>query len=122
MSAGNARLALKVRPISLFDIDRRTRAFQAADRLRSALISDLGGEARVSTGERELAQRAAVLGAMTEHIEAQWLRGDAIDLADYLAAVNAHRRVLVTLGLERRARDVTPPSLREYLAGKAVNA
>jgi len=42
------------------------------------------------------------------------LVGEPIELGDYLTAVNCQRRVLQTLGLERRARDVSP-TLREYL-------
>jgi hypothetical protein len=34
-------------------------------------------------------------------------------------AANTQRRILATLGLERRARDVSPPPLREHLAMKA---
>ena len=104
-----------LKPLTLADIDRRTRAYQSADRLLCGLLSDLGGEANASVGQRELAQRAAVLGAMIEDTEARWLRGESITLADYLAAVNAHRRVLATIGLERRARDATP-TLDHYLA------
>jgi hypothetical protein len=37
-----------------------------------------------------------------------------VDVAEHLAAINAQRRVLATIGLERRARDVTP-SLDRYL-------
>ena len=109
----------KLRPLTLADIDRRTRAFQAAERLLGELIVDLGGEARASAGEREIAQRAAVLGSLIEDIEARWLRGETIALGDYLAATNAQRRLLATLGLERRARDVTP-SLDRYLARDAA--
>jgi hypothetical protein len=36
-----------------------------------------------------------------------------------MMAANTQRRILATLGLERRARDVSPPHLREYLAMKA---
>ena len=75
----------------------------------------MGGGDRLSEAERQLVQRAAVLGAVVEHAEARFLAGKAVDLAEYLAAINAQRRLLVTLGLQRRPRDVTP-SLQEYLA------
>jgi hypothetical protein len=58
-----------------------------------------------------------VLGAFIESCEAKWLGGEAVALADYLAAINSQRRVLATIGLERRARDVTP--LRERLGAHA---
>ena len=71
----------------------------------------------LAEGARQLVQRAAVLGAFIESCEAKWLGGEAVPLADYLAAINSQRRVLATIGLERRARDVTP--LRERLAAHA---
>lgn len=111
----------KVRLLTLSDLDGRTRAAQAARRLHDDLISDMGGEHHVSAGQMELAQRAAVMGALIEDIEARWLRGEKIPLHDYLAATNAQRRVLVTIGLERRARTVTQDPLA-YAAAKAVMA
>ena len=64
--------------------------------------------------QQELAQRGAILGAMIDDQEARWLRGDGVELAEYCTLVNAQRRMLADIGLERRARDVTP-SLHGYL-------
>ena len=102
----------KVRLLTLKDLDRRTKAFRATVELRRRLLGDLGGEDMASVGQQELVERAAVMGSMIRHTEAKWLDGEDMDLAGYLTAVNAYRRVLETIGLERRARDVTP-SLRE---------
>jgi hypothetical protein len=87
--------------------------------LVEAIEKDLGGGDRLSEGERQLVQRAAVLGAFIESCEVQWLGGAAVELQDYLAAINAQRRVLATIGLERRARNVTP-DLHDYLAAKSA--
>jgi hypothetical protein len=107
--------------MTMADIDRRTAAYRNADQLLHEILTDLGGEASASAGQRELAQRAAVLAAMIADSEAKWLRGDPIDLSGYLASVNAHRRILATLGLSRRARDITPDPL-EYARRKANEA
>jgi len=80
--------------------------------LIEAIEEDLGGAAHLSQAARQLAQRAAVLGTFIVPCEAQWLGGGAVNLADYLAAINPQRRVLATIGLERRARDVTRRSWR----------
>ena len=69
----------------------------------------------MSAGERELVKRAALCGAIVADFEARWVAGQPVELNEYLAAVNVQRRVLATLGLQRRSRDVTL-SLREYLA------
>jgi hypothetical protein len=85
----------------------------------AAIETDLGGADRLSEGERQLVQRAAVLGAFIENCEATYLRNEDVELADYLAAINAQRRVLATLGLRRVPKDVTP-NLSTYLAAKAA--
>ena len=85
-------------------------------------LADLGGADRLSEGSRQLVQRAAVLGAYIENCEARWLGGEVVDLSDYLAAINAQRRVLATIGLDRRARNVTPAGGRESLVANSVTS
>ena len=104
----------KRRLLTLKDLDSRTRATRQALALRDGFLSDLGGGDRASVAQQELAQRGAILGVMIEDQEARWLRGDGVELAEYCTLVNAQRRVLADIGLERRARDVTP-SLHGYL-------
>jgi hypothetical protein len=98
------------------DIDQRTVAGKRALQLVSAIEQDLGGVDNLSAGTKQLIQRAAVLAAMIESSEAQWLSGKPVDLNNLLAAIGVQRRVLVTLGLERRAR--TTPSFNQWLAEK----
>jgi hypothetical protein len=109
----------KTRLLTLSDLDSRTRACKHALDLRAGFLADLGGSETASAGERELAQRGAILGAMIEDQEARWLRGDGIQLSEYATLVNAQRRVIADIGLERRARDITP-TLHELLANKAT--
>jgi hypothetical protein len=78
---------------------------------------DMGGEEGTSCDQRELAQRASVLGAMLEDQEARWLRGEPVQLAEFCTLVNAQRRVLADIGLEREAREVVP--LTEYIAQRS---
>jgi glutathione S-transferase len=105
----------KARLLTLGHLDQRTAAARRARELIEAIEADLGGSAGLSEGSKQLVQRAAVLGTFIESCEAHWLGGAAVDLADYLAAINSQRRVLATIGLERRARNVTP-SVAEYVA------
>lgn len=105
----------KLRLLTLDSLDRRTAASRRARELIEAIEADLGGGDHLSQGQRQLVQRAAVLGTFIESCEAKWLGGTAVDLADYLAAINSQRRVLATIGLERRAREVTP-SVADYVA------
>lgn len=82
------------------------------------LLSDLGGNTNASVAQDQLARRASALAVMCEVAEAQLARGDPFDTAHYLTAANAQRRILVSLGLKRQARDVTP-TLHTYLDEKA---
>jgi hypothetical protein len=100
--------------LTLDHLDQRTAAARAARSLVDHLTSDLGGDDQLSAGERELVKRAALCGAIVADFEARWVAGQPVELNEYLAAVNVQRRVLATLGLQRRAKDVSP-SLREYL-------
>jgi len=118
IAADNAPGAGKVRLMTLGDLDGRTLAAKAAKALVADLENDLGGTDRLSAGERALVVRAAVSTAMIEHIEATWLSGGELDVAAYTALVNVQRRLLTTVGLQRRPRDVTP-DLADYVAAKA---
>jgi len=107
-----------VRFLSLRDIDGRSRAAARCRELVRELESDLGGRDRLSAAQRQLVENAAVLATMLEDFTVRHMLGEPVELPDYLQAINVQRRLLVTLGLERRARDVTP-SLREYIAQEA---
>ena len=105
------KAAGKLRLLTLADVDRRTAAYAATRKLIDGMEGDLGGADRLSTGERQLVQRAAVLGAVLTDTESRWVAGEPIDPTVYCTVVNAQRRVLETIGLSRRQRDVSGPSL-----------
>ncbi len=108
----------KVRLLTLADLDGRTNAAKAARALVADLESDLGGADRLSAAERALVVRAAVTGAMVEHLEASWLSGGDYDVLTYTALAKLQLRLLTALGLQRRSRDVTP-DLAAYVAAKS---
>jgi hypothetical protein len=114
----SARSRGKSRLLALGDLDRRTRAYQKTCDLIASIEGDLGGADRLSTGERQLAQRAALLGALAEDMEVRWLAGEEIDGAAYATLGNAQRRLFETIGLRRVPREV--PSLQDYLAARAT--
>lgn len=98
----------RVRLLTLDHLDGRTLAAQRVRGVEAALVEDLGGDDAVSTAQRALVRRSAVLAAILEDREARWATGEALDLEPYLAGANALRRLLTTIGLERRAKSVTP--------------
>lgn len=107
--AGKARLR------TLNDLDKRTRAHRDTAELREQLAADLGGWDAVSAMKAEVITAAAIMGAMMRDRSAAYLAGEAVDVNAFLTLANAQRRHLEALGLERRARDVTP-DLKDYLA------
>jgi hypothetical protein len=96
----------KLRLRSLDDLDQRTTAYRRACELIASVEADLGGADRLSTGERQIVQRAALTGALCEDLETRWLAGESIDPALYASLGNAQRRLFECLGLQRRARDI----------------
>jgi len=83
--------------------------------------TDLGDD--LSEAQASIVRRAATLTVQLEQLEARFSEGpaDAADLATYSTLTNTLRRLLADVGLERRAKDVTPP-LADYLARKGDGA
>lgn len=74
-------------------------------------LSDLGGEDAVSEAERSIVRRASTLEVELERLEAKFAtsgEADAADLDLYQRTSNTMRRHLESVGLQRRAKDVTP--------------
>jgi hypothetical protein len=105
-------IRLKTKLLTLADLDRRGVAFKNVQRIISGIEADLGGD--LTTSQKQLCQRAGLLGAMCEDLESRWLAGHAVAPEVIATLANAQRRVLATLGLERRAKPVM--SLHEHLA------
>jgi hypothetical protein len=85
------------------------------------LVSDLGGIEAVSAAERSLVQRIACLTVECEHMEGRFARAEgatAGELLLYGATVKTLNRLIQTVGLRRRPRDVSL-DLGQYLAGQA---
>ena len=112
------RLRLK----TLSDLDGRTFSAQQAHRLVAQLEADLGGD--LSTAQRELVKRAAILGAIVEDTEVAWLERKPADLTVYGTLVDRQRRCLEALGLQRLPRDVSdrvPAVMTPNQFGKLVD-
>lgn len=85
-------------------------------------IEDLGGEDSISEAERSLVRRAATMTVELERMEAVFaVRGEADpkDLELYQRTAGNLRRILESLGLQRRQRDITP-TISEYAARRAA--
>ena len=94
----------KVRLLSFDQLDGRTRAVTRVRNAEKQLEADLGGN--LTSAQHSLARRASVLSAILEDAETKWAGGDEFPFDEYLAATNVLRRLLSTLGVERRAKPI----------------
>jgi hypothetical protein len=96
---------------SLDELDGRLQSATKARSLVTAMENDLGGSDQLTTAQRELVKRSALLGAIAEDFEIRWLKHEPVTpiaTDHYLRAVGVQHRVLQTIGLERRSKTVTP--------------
>ena len=98
-------------------VDGRSAWVRRCKELLADHLSDLGGADHASAAERSLVRRACVLTVELERMEKAFaLAGEAPaeDLEIYARVAGNLRRLLEAVGLQRRARNVTP-TLDEYL-------
>jgi hypothetical protein len=93
------------------NVDGRSAWIRRAKDVITLHVADLGGVENISTAELSLIRRAAALTVELEMMEASWADAGqatpaALDL--YSRTAGNLRRLLETLGLKRRSRDVTP--------------
>jgi hypothetical protein len=102
----------------LSGVDGRSAWVRRAKDILSELVSDMGGETNTSAAERHIARRATTMIVELERLERKFaLAGEASadDLDVYARIASSMRRLLESIGLRRRPRDVTPDPL-EYAA------
>jgi hypothetical protein len=93
-----------------------------ARRLRDLLaehVQDLGGETNTSLAERSILRRIATISVELELMERKFVLANgatADDLQLYLSASNALRRLLQTVGLQRRSKEINPSTSLNEIA------
>jgi hypothetical protein len=81
-------------------------------------IADLGGADCMSEAQLSLCRRVSAIEVELEQMEASMSEGGLkVDLDLYNQLSGNLRRILESLGLERKSKDVTP-DLHSYLAAK----
>ncbi len=79
--------------------------------------ADLNGVDNCSAAERSIIRRACVLTVELERLEAKFAQADQAtntDIETYQRCSNTLRRLLESLGLRRRAKDITPSDPLDY--------
>ena len=76
--------------------------------LVSAHAQDAGGADVLSEAQSSLIRRVATIEIELEQLEGKLSKGEAVDLDAYTRAAGHLRRILESLGIERKSRDITP--------------
>lgn len=101
------------------NVDGRSTWVRRCKDLIALHTTDLGGPENISVAELSLIRRAAALTVELEMMEASWAEAGQATPAQldlYSRTAGNLRRLLETLGLKRRAKDVTPDDPLEYAA------
>lgn len=114
-SLAHVRSAITNGSALIADADHRSAEMRRLRDLVAAHVSDLGGEDNVSHSERVLINRASMLTLQLEMLERTFagnnFKATPRQIDRYQRVVNTLRRTLESLGLQRRSRDITPPSI-----------
>jgi hypothetical protein len=102
-------------------LDGRSATARRFRDLVNAFVADMGGLDRCSEIKLGLIRRLAATTVQAEMLEARMVNGEAIDIATLCTLASTTVRISQRLGLERRARNVTP-SLGQYLAARTAPA
>ena len=101
----------------LASLDGRTSVAQDMAGRFDEICRDLGGADRLSYMQRSLIERALWVEYWLASQERELAEGREVDTGRYVQAANGLQGIFNRLGLERRARDVTP-DLAAYINGK----
>jgi hypothetical protein len=101
------------------ELDGRTNAAKAFDRLVSEIEADLGGRDQLSAIELTLIEGYAGAAVALQDMNARRALGQPIDLAEHSQVASTMVRIASRLGLRKRMRDVTP-SLGDILNEEAA--
>ena len=102
-------------------LDGRSASARRFRDLVNAFVADMGGLDHCSEIRLGLVRRLAATTVQAEMLEARMVNGEAIDIATLCTLASTTVRLSQRLGLERRARNVTP-SVGQYLAARTAPA
>ena len=97
-------------------LDGRTNAAKFFDALARDIQNDCGGFDALSTIERSLIEAFCGAAVVLNNLNTRWALGERMDLGEHAQCVNVLVKVATRLGLKRRAKDVSAPTLSQYLS------
>jgi hypothetical protein len=112
--------ATKPQLLTRSQLDGRTNAAKYFDQLASSIETDLGGRDALSTIELALVEAFCGAAVTLNHLNANLALGQKIDFSEHAQAVSAMVKVASRLGLARRSKVISPPSVADYV--RHINA
>jgi hypothetical protein len=103
------------------DIDGRGAVARRYRDIVSAILVDQGGVDRCSESRKQLIRRFAAAAVIAEMMEARLARGEQIDITEHAQLASTLVRIAQRIGINRRARDITP-ALPDYLDAAEAEA
>ena len=99
------------------DVDGRSVLARRYRDIMGAVVSDQGGAEHLSEAQLQLIRRFSAASMLAEQLEARLAQGEQVNIQEYSVLVSTLVRVAQRIGIERRAKNVTP-SLNQYLSDK----
>lgn len=93
---------------TLDDLDGRFKPVREAKARWHQLASDLGGVTELSYQKQSLLWRFVFLEGWIEDQERRMLQGQTVDESKWLSALGSFTSLLSRIGLERKARQISP--------------
>jgi hypothetical protein len=96
------------------DVDGRSAIARRFKDISSAILADQGGAEQCSESRLQLVRRFAAAAVLAEQMESRLANGEQIDVQEHALLCSTLTRLAQRIGIERRARDVTPPEPLQY--------
>src|ERR1019366_8719293 len=81
-----------------------------------AIFQDAGGIDQCSEARQQLVRRFAACSVIAEQMESELANGKPINIAEHSQLSSTLTRLATRIGIDRRAHDITPPSVEAYIA------
>ena len=98
------------------DVDGRSLIARRYRDISFAIFADAGGIEQCSEARQQLIRRFAACSVIAESMEAELANGKPINIAEHSQLSSTLTRLATRIGIDRRAHDITPPTVESYLA------
>jgi hypothetical protein len=98
------------------DVDGRSLIARRYRDISNAIFIDQGGVERCSEARQQLVRRFAAASVIAEQLESRLANGEKIDIAEHSLLSSTLTRLATRIGIDRRSKDISPPSVEAYLA------